>query len=222
MAESEHNQHSVRIMLSFGRSSSPNFKSAITLASSISGYRVEGVGRDEKHVVEGWVRLSSVGELRQIERLHSLVGNWKSSSFEVDGHTGDPRKNFRQVQEIADCFQERERTRNRDSFCTGTPLYGYPTGFGCVHLSGPSPQNEWRRRRNTPWYEHGTLEDDNRAFKVDKAQILTELHASNRVAICTKCPAFAWPRVEQEVDRLPDEIMAPRCFMWIWLGVAVW
>ncbi len=77
-----------RLVIEFGRSSSPNHASTMALAHRFRHHEKHGEGRAMRHVCP--VALRSEREQKAALELLRLVSSWKSTSVLVDGTASTP------------------------------------------------------------------------------------------------------------------------------------
>lgn len=109
--------------LSFRRSPSPRYRTAVRLAAAIPGYRLDDEDEQPLHVVP-----IDHATLPSIEELLRLVSGWQSTRIEADGIILYAHELWPLV-EMLQCYRHRERSTLGDLHCQGFPEG--PAGVSC-------------------------------------------------------------------------------------------
>ena len=101
--------------LSFGFSSSPNYRRALSLAQALPGYEAEGDGRGVRHLVP-----LSGEHLDQLAELLGLVIGWRGTALTADGVVlGCAR--WWALRQVLVCHRDRELSGLEELHCRGLP-----------------------------------------------------------------------------------------------------
>lgn len=180
--------HTAKISISFGYSSSQNYPTAVEICSRIPSYEVEGENRDAVHSI-----ILDATDVKLAIRVWDLVGNWKSANMLIDGVSAT-KSNL--VYGGLGCYQTRQQSFRPEQYCFGEREYDFNV-WGCKRLNMPIYQ--W----GGGWLDFGALSSDG-VWHFDKDRIRLELEGSiheNR-----HCPVLSKARVLETLDMLPDSV----------------
>lgn len=195
------------VKISFGRSSSANYTTAVRLAESLSGYTSTGEGKQQLHIVSFDLSLDDGDSWQRLRKLMDIVRGWQSASICIAGRLQSYWEMDRRLTAVLDCYQTRTRGPDNPNYCSGADtVHDEPRSFGCRLLEGVHRPLRNNYSRRFSWCQFGQLTDDCSAFIVDKEAIVQEIRSSATDSYCEFCPAFDWSRVEADVDFLPDRV----------------
>ncbi len=102
--------------LSFGFSSSPNYRRAVSLAQALPGYEAEGDGRGVRHLVP-----LSGEHLDQLAELLGLVIGWRGTALRADGVVLGGARQWA-LRQVLVCHRDRELSGLEELHCRGLPV----------------------------------------------------------------------------------------------------
>ncbi len=150
--------------LSFGSSSSPNYRRAVALAQTLPGYETDGSGREIRHLVP-----LTHTHVDRLDELLGLVIGWRGTSLAAGGVVVGSAQLWTLRQVLA-CHRDRQRSGLEGLYCWGLP--GLERGRVPCRLL----------ERLLPWDLTGDYAD---------AELLPRLLvAQARAAMIDGCPAF--------------------------------
>ena len=192
------------IQVSFGYSSSQNYRMALIAAESAEAFISTGEDKAIRHACQ-----YDFADFPKAVKLWDLVGNWKSAAFEVDGQELD-RGGIGRSRVIYECWKNGKDLPNHEAYCRGP------------HLRRHETQDEIQRaltlcrhtrilRAGFTWLEHGYVTLSG-TWAIDKewirGQAVNEL-ARTRVDVC---PMFNGEALEKALAEIPAELDAS----WLW------
>jgi transitional endoplasmic reticulum ATPase len=189
--------------ISFRRSPSPNYPSAVKLAQAMPGYRTRG---DEQglHTITWSAPLADEAAWEKLERLLAMISGWRSVELTLDGRPLKIWSFAMELRRIKACHARRVQAGTGDLYCSGkTVAENDGDYFGCRYARGVSRQTSSGRNS---WIRFGTLSKKRDSFRVDKKAILETLETQTKGEVCLFCPAFAWRRLRADVKALPDVV----------------
>lgn len=197
----------ILVEVTFGRSTSPNFRKAVRAAERNDGYSCSGQGRSERHCVTAKVPLTNTKAWENIRSILDIAGGWKSTSLKIQGEPVRYLWEFeRSIAQVLSCYEARERHQRGDEHCIGKQTPDADRRyFGCTLEQGVLCNPDYCNRE-AKWYQFGHLSPEFDSFKVDKKEIYRTVKASTAKEMCTHCPAFDWKRVRAGVQSLPSTV----------------
>lgn len=170
--------------LSFRRSPSPRYRTAVRLAAAIPGYHLDDEDAQPVHVVP-----IDHATLPSIEELLRLISGWQGTRVEADGIILYARELWPLI-EMLQCYRHRERSTLGDLHCQGFPEG--PAGVSCRLIDSVLSYQPWPTDDHEIWIR------------------LLHAHAVETTAYL--CPAFDEARVLRtlterlSVERLLDDV----------------
>lgn len=174
------------ISISFGKSTSKNYETAVYLAKIAPQYIYTEKNNNPIHQA---IYSNKPNEYLQFIKLYELVSNWKSTTVIINGQIVDRKI----VNNLNYCYGDKCRTGKSD-FCYGASQFT-SNPFGC-HRAQMHDYND-------PWYSFGIM-DTKGIFHIDKDAIKKELLV--RLEPYKLCPALNMEKILSNVDKLPDTI----------------
>lgn len=179
----------IEVRITFGRSRSSAYGSAVNLARELPGYeRLEVEGR-ELHRVEMDVRLEDQLWPRA-QQLATMVRSWRGAKVSCSGNAPWD------YPAIVNCLHDKIARGSSPALCSPSPQ-----PLGCTELRGEHGPSS----RPPPWWTVGEFLSLDR-WRVNREEIWRRLRADNATAPCTACPIFSWERVKTCVFALPEEL----------------
>lgn len=190
-----------KIRITFTKSRSKYFDSALYNAEKIQGYKTLKRVREQIHIVE----IENDIFTEELKNLLTYIFSWKNTTISINGLSIDGVHGFYSTfMDAYDCY----KYHLDDDYCIGklTPSDDQRY-FGCKHEWGVSlvPAYSYYNL-HTQWYQFGKLSSDSNYFDINKKDIKDRLHKSTIHRPCILCPFFSWKRLENGVDKLPDRI----------------
>jgi ATP-dependent 26S proteasome regulatory subunit len=191
--------------ISFGTSPSANYPLVLSLAESITGYRVTGAGRLIVHTVATSVPLSDETTWEKLNHLMRLVSGWHSAQVVMAGQRVNYWALAERLARIKTCHA-RMISEGGAHYCSGKHSPSDEAGyFGCRFSKGVTRSLAAARGGNS-WIRFGALSAKRDSFRVDKKTIYQVLKTQTQGEACLFCPAFRWRQVRAEVDALPGVV----------------
>ncbi|MBN1459543.1 MAG: hypothetical protein JXA57_08395, partial [Armatimonadetes bacterium] len=161
---------SIRVHLSFGRSSSCYYPYAVGLAEDLPGYEQSGEGRRLRHSVDVVLPLLESELWDRVLALYRIIIGWNSGEVRLENTPFDSLSDLGQsLANVRECYARREETGLGDAFCSGKIAPDADAeAFGCHHIGGVTRSLPNRgqagyqvRRGEFSWWQFGTLAGDN-------------------------------------------------------------
>jgi transitional endoplasmic reticulum ATPase len=189
--------------IAFGRSPSPNYSQAVTLAEAMPGYRTRGIDRD-LHTITWSAPLADEATWEKLERLLAMISGWRSVQLTLDGRQLKVWSFAMQLAQIKACHARRVQAGTGDLYCSGKSTPENDGDYlGCRYARGVSRQASGGQNS---WVRFGTLSKKQDSFRVDKKAIRKTLETQIKGEVCLFCPAFAWRRLRDDVNALPNVV----------------
>lgn len=171
-------------MLTFSKSTSPNFERALFLARKADKFQVSDYN-EQKIYQASFLPENHLNFIT----LYELVGKWKSTFVFKDGEMID-RKVLGQINY---CYGDKLRS-NSESFCYGASMFT-ENPFGCHRLMIHSGQK--------PWYKWVKSEDSKYIY-IDKSGIHDQIE--EKAATFKLCPSFNYEKVMHVFNEIPERL----------------
>ncbi len=209
--QTEPEEKPIKIEVSFGKSSSTNYRSAVRLAKQFEGYEERGEGQQIHHSVKLDLSFDDDKAWDDMRQLSHIIGGWKSASFRLDGKRFTSMWELdREIGEVRQCYIQRRDSVLGEAYCLGKEAPDDEADFfGCRYVRAITHEGAsgYYSHQSQKWYQYGELSDDRTTFTTDKEKILSLIKTHTADHLCTKCPCFSWQRVAREVSDLPEVIM---------------
>ncbi|HZJ90637.1 MAG TPA: hypothetical protein VFC62_04030 [Atopostipes sp.] len=171
--------------MAFGTSTSANYNKAVQFAKAFPSYRETGEGRSLNHVIT--VDDSRESFLNFII-LYDLVGNWKSTVFNINGEMVDRKT----MGSIKYCYGDKCRSVKED-FCFGASMFT-ENPFGCHRLQ--------ISQHNNPWWNY--YYRDGKGYTLNYPEMMNRIERTNDSY--RYCPAFNLSYIKQVADFIPKSL----------------
>jgi len=185
--------------LSFGHSTSKNYKEALEIAHNLGGKMELGI---MSIIIPDYELLNSYNELLP---LFNLIGKWKSLTGDYNGKRVEPyRFVFNIWNNVGGCAQKRNDTWDKRHCWQNIDQ----EGWGCKLIQSFSPFNygDGRyQRSNRFWYNFGEFTDKT-TWKINKNLIFEKLQKTIEEKSLNLCPFFEMKRIKDVVLSLPDTL----------------
>ena len=176
------------VEISFGYSSSPNYKRAVEICKNISSYSVSGEGKQVKHKIT-----LPITEIELIVNLYEVVGSWKSSKMLINGQVAT-KKDLTYYG--IGCYRIRQKAYQPEQYCFGETEFEANI-WGCKRLN--MPILPW----GDSWLDYGEF-DNSGVWHFDKKRIKHALELGLKEN--EFCPALNRKRVLETLEKLPNSI----------------
>jgi len=198
-----------KVKIVFGRSSSPNFQNALSLAEKLPTYISKGKGKSEKHSIKLDLLAKDIKYASNLLNLLEYISSWKSTALYINGAKLDQLWLFqRTLAQVCSCYAERRSLPRGDDYCCGKDAPDQDKKFfGCRLEKGINYHDKGYSYGNqAQWYQFGSLSKDLSRYNIDKKLIIKTLRAYTEKEPCMLCPAFSWERLLSTANELPNEI----------------
>lgn len=206
----EPDEKPIKIEVSFGKSSSVNYRTAVRLAKQVEGYEERGEGQQIRHSVRLDLSFDDDKAWDDVRQLSQIIGGWKSASFRLDGRRFTSMWELDQeIGEVRQCYIQRRDSVLGEAHCLGKEAPDDEADFfGCRYVRAITHEGAsgYYSHQSQKWYQYGELSDERTTFRTDKEKILSLIKTHTADHLCTKCPCFSWDRVAREVSDLPEVI----------------
>lgn len=205
---------SIYLTISFGKSNSANYSTAVKIATKLSSYKYDE--SKIEHIANA--DLNKLDESTNALKLIVLVHAWKSSQFEINGEVIDRYI----ISNILDCYisklklREAQKPHYCNSHLTGAiRTEGYVQWFGlqvgrnqiCLPCKTLAQYQE-----GLNWWQFG--EFVNGIWHLDKSEIIKQVEYLSRQYNCFHCPGYDKQQLMPAIDKLPDTIDASKSLEW--------
>lgn len=191
------------VTITFGKSSSRNYRKALRLAQEFSSFTALSENSEVNSVEVGQEEFRQ--KYRKVQSLWLNVCNWKSSELRLEGVPADLNE-VRKLFAVVECARDYSSAVIRKDHCK---IYGERNGWGCKFLNTIDPYLPSSRyyliRGRAYWFQFGGFESATQ-WKIDKQEIRAALAREAEIKRLCLCPVFDLQKTEQVLSELPDTI----------------
>lgn len=187
--------------ISFGKSSSQNYKSALQYAKKFSEFSPIS---DTSEINTILIKADELKKkFRTIENLWFLISSWKSSSFLANGKPVEFRE-LERVKRIINCMTGYSNSLSPEDYCN---IDGHKEGWGCKHLTSISRyiENSYYYNNYKYWFQFGTFINPT-TWKIDKNKLFDALQREAEYNDLNLCEHFDISNIEKIISGFPGEI----------------
>lgn len=173
----------------FGKSSSKKYKMIVNTCRKFPFYFENEL--EHTLVIDYYVLKDYI---LQIEKVVRDIQSWKSTRFYLGGIKISSLQ-FHKALEIFFCSEKK---------CMNNEHCMQENGWGCRFLSSVSLRNNYSSIKGY-WYDHGNVIGGQ--WTIDKPSLSAVLSEEAERELCYTCPFFVWEAIQEQVQKLPDNII---------------
>lgn len=180
--------NALKIIISFGQSSSAKREEALKFIKEQSSYFTEGEGKEQIH--------GAKFKTNEIDKLHTildLTSGWKTQKIEIDGEivkSTDLRNSLW-------CFKEKNKLNASSDYCKKREYDNRLNKFGCRSIFF----NEFE---NDQWQDYGYVDTTKGEWVFDRKKIVERIEQEvNRLKYC---PLLDIDKGREQIKKIPERI----------------
>lgn len=189
--------------LSFGKSSSANYHTALELAEKINDFTP--ISTNSKLNVVKFSGEEFLKKCNIIEELYNIIKGWKSVKFIHKNFETQPYNFFNNFKQIHFCSKGYISSVQKESYCSTD---NNTENWGCKLLTNIKRNLDsysYYRSSTDYWYGYGTFESEN-VWRINKGILIERLKNEIDIKKIYHCPFFSIERVFNQIDSLPEII----------------